>query len=181
MGQKAWNKGGVDHLSKEVRQLVNLKVSKALKGRSAFWAIGNKNRLGKKHSEETKRKISIAHKGMPNTSKGKKRPEYTGERSWKWIKDRSQLARTRNIRGDSGESVIWTRKVKNRDNWKCKKANNDCVGILEAHHILTVKDFPELRYDINNGITLCKYHHPRKRMEAKRLVPFLQRLIINTH
>ena len=31
-----------------------------------------------------------------------------------------------------------------------------------------------------NGITLCQAHHPRKRAEEKRLVPVLQRLVINT-
>ena len=133
--------------------------------------MGNKNHLGKHHTEEAKKKISDAHKKL----------ELIGEKNLRWIKDRAQLARTRNIRGDSGESVVWARKVKTRDSWKCKIANNDCMGTLEIHHILAVRDFPELRYEINNGITLCHFHHPRKREEARRLVPFLRKLIINTY
>ena len=38
---------------------------------------GNKMRLGKKHSEETKEKISIASKGRKSTRKGKKLPVET--------------------------------------------------------------------------------------------------------
>ena len=71
----------------------------------------------------------------------------------------------------------WMLAVKNRDNWKCKINNNDCSGRLESHHILNWKDYPELRYEINNGITLCHAHHPRKRAEEKRLSPYFKELV----
>ena len=65
----------------------------------------------------------------------------------------------------------------NRDNWKCKINNSDCKGRLEVHHILGFTKFPELRYDINNGITLCHFHHPRVREEEKRLSPYFMELV----
>jgi hypothetical protein len=34
-----------------------------------------------------------------------------------------------------------------------------------------------LRYNINNGITLCQFHHPRKRVEEQRLIPFFQNMV----
>ena len=71
----------------------------------------------------------------------------------------------------------WSREVKNRDNWECQINDKYCSGKVIAHHILTWKDCPELRYTINNGITLCHTHHPRKRVEEKRLVPFFTELI----
>jgi len=49
-------------------------------------------------------------------------------------------------------------------------------GKIKAHHILSWKDFPELRYETNNGITLCQAH-PLKRAEEKRLIPFFQGLV----
>ena len=50
-------------------------------------------------------------------------------------------------------------------------------GKLEAHHILSWSKFPELRYEVNNGITLCHFHHPRKRNDEMTLSPFFQSLV----
>ena len=72
-----------------------------------------------------------------------------------------------------------TTEVKKRDNWKCKIDNLDCEGRLESHHILSWKDYPELRYDINNGICLCKKHHPKKRNEEINLILTFQQIINN--
>ena len=55
--------------------------------------------------------------------------------------------------------------------------NIDCNGRIEAHHILPWRNFVELRYDVNNGITLCLAHHPRARAEEKRLIPTFQELV----
>ena len=71
----------------------------------------------------------------------------------------------------------WRTSVFSRDNWKCKIADSNCKGQLQAHHILPWCDYPELRYEINNGITLCQAHHPRKRAEVKRLSPYFQDLV----
>lgn len=58
--------------------------------------------------------------------------------------------------------------------------NKDCKGRLEAHHILNWMDYPELRYEINNGITLCHAHHPRGRAKEKQLSPFYQELVASS-
>lgn len=51
----------------------------------------------------------------------------------------------------------WATMVKERDNNKC--TNCESVYNLEAHHIKSVKHFQKLQYDVNNGITLCKFCH----------------------
>lgn len=98
----------------------------------------------------------------------------------RWIKDRAQL-KERSPRGWDGklsyEYINWMKQVKNRDYWKCRIANDDCSGRVEAHHILNWVQYPELRFEIKNGITLCHAHHPRKRAEEKRLVPFFMELV----
>ena|ERR1700728_2670561 len=71
----------------------------------------------------------------------------------------------------------WTIEVKKRDRWRCGLQKDKCEGIKVAHHILPWRDYPEERYNINNGITLCQYHHPRKRMDEQRLIPELQALV----
>jgi len=55
----------------------------------------------------------------------------------------------------------WALKVKERDNWicqVCKKDLRDNTRNCHAHHIIP-KIIKETRYDIDNGITLCAYHH----------------------
>jgi 5-methylcytosine-specific restriction endonuclease McrA len=52
----------------------------------------------------------------------------------------------------------WRSDVFSRDNWTCQTCGARGVT-LEAHHIKSWARFPELRYDINNGATLCKPCH----------------------
>lgn len=102
-----------------------------------------------------------------------------GENHPNWVVDRTQLAEKKNGNEyrNSPKSREWGRNVKCRDGWKCKISNNDCSGRLEAHHILSWKEHPKLRYSLNNGITLCHFHHPRVREEEKRLSPYFQDLV----
>lgn len=98
------------------------------------------------------------------------------EKHPQWIADRSQLVKDEKKHLD-GRYREWSRSVKNRDSWRCKISNSDCNGRLESHHILNWKDYPELRYDINNGITLCHAHHPRGRGKEAELSKFFQELV----
>ena len=99
-----------------------------------------------------------------------------GDKHQNWISDRTKVKMDRSHAYDSAYK-FWMRQVKNRDGWKCKISNGDCSGRVEAHHILGWRDHPELRYKINNGITLCHSHHPRRREEEKRLSPYFQELV----
>ena len=71
----------------------------------------------------------------------------------------------------------WRMEVFARDNFKCRIADENCNGMLQAHHILRWSEYPELRYQPNNGIALCQAHHPRKRAEEKRLEPLFRELV----
>ena len=53
----------------------------------------------------------------------------------------------------------WRLSVYKRDNFTCQWPNCKCKKKLNAHHIKRWADCPGLRYDVNNGITLCKDHH----------------------
>lgn len=63
-----------------------------------------------------------------------------------------------NGRGDN--ATIWARAVKDRDSYQCQ--NPTCIsraGIMHAHHIHNYADYPELREELSNGITLCEPCH----------------------
>lgn len=53
----------------------------------------------------------------------------------------------------------WRKKVFRRDNYRCVLCGYDKGHILEADHIKSWKDYPELRLSVDNGRTLCKLCH----------------------
>lgn len=50
-------------------------------------------------------------------------------------------------------------KVLARDNYTCQWPNCKSRKRCQVHHIMLWAKYPELRYSIKNGITLCKKHH----------------------
>lgn len=104
---------------------------------------------------------------------------FSGDKSCHYRKDRTTLKVYGNSTKDrrSSRYFAWRKDVWKRDNFKCRIANADCNGRIEAHHILGWAEHVELRYEINNGITLCHAHHPRKRAEEKRLIPIFRELV----
>lgn len=55
----------------------------------------------------------------------------------------------------------WRTDVFKRDDFTCRECGMR-GGSLEAHHILPFCAYPELRYDLHNGITLCEACHYKK-------------------
>jgi hypothetical protein len=53
----------------------------------------------------------------------------------------------------------WRKDVYTRDSFCCQWPGCINKKKLNAHHIRTWANYPALRYDVNNGITLCKQHH----------------------
>lgn len=93
---------------------------------------------------------------------GRKFPEV-GKRHSEWLKGRFVGDKNPNWRGDqvtkydrdrnSYKAKEWTRKVKERDGYKCVKCG--AIGKLHAHHVVRWRKDASKRFDVGNGITLC--------------------------
>lgn len=60
----------------------------------------------------------------------------------------------------SKEYKDWRKQVFDRDLYTCKKCGQ-IGGNLNAHHIKEFAKYPKLRYEVNNGITLCESCHKK--------------------
>ena len=59
---------------------------------------------------------------------------------------------------NSAEARQWRRSVFERDKYICQECKNTGIR-LHAHHIKEFALYPSLRFEVNNGITLCKLCH----------------------
>lgn len=88
-------------------------------------------------------------------NKNKKYPQITGAKHPLWKGGITSI--NEKIR-KSLEYKQWTRSIFKRDNWTCQK----CFKVgkkLHSHHKKSFSEYPKLRLDIKNGITLCKICH----------------------
>ena len=144
-------------LSKETKE----KISKAHVGYKFSEEAKKKMslvRLGKKfkpHSEETKKKIglanSVALKGKKQSLETRKKRSQAqkGEKGSNWQAGICQLNKA--IR-NSLEYKLWREAIFTRDNWRSSKGN---PVLLNADHIKPFSLYPELRFALDNGRTLC--------------------------
>lgn len=65
----------------------------------------------------------------------------------------------------SGRYTQWRNAVFERDNFTCARCGKH-GGELNAHHIKPFASHPDDRFDIKNGITLCKACHDEVHREA---------------
>ena len=84
---------------------------------------------------------------------------HTKENNPNWIVDRSKLkSEIRSLRYSTAMKG-WRTAVFERDDYTCVKCGDRSRKghgvMLNAHHIKRFADFPNLRFDINNGVTLC--------------------------
>ena len=142
---------------------------------------GEKSAFKKGHKvpEEWRKKLSIALTGRKMSEEARKKmgEARRGEKHFGWIKDRTKL-RSRNKHATI-EYQQWRLVIFQRDSWTCQKCGQR-GGKLQAHHILNFDQYPEIRLDVNNGITFCikchkEFHkiYGRKNNTIEQLQEFL--------
>ena len=118
---------------------------------------GEKNYMyGKHHSNKTKKKLSLIFKDkkFPEERKIKMRGR-TGSKSSNW---KGGITKKELLIRQSAEYKLFRENVFKRDNYTCRKYGTK-GGYLHVHHILNFHSYPELRFDVDNGITLSKKAH----------------------
>ena len=93
-------------------------------------------------------------KGQIPWNKGKKCPQTTGENHHNWKGGISETNRRKN----GQKYKDWKRSVWKRDDYTCGKCGRR-GGKLNAHHFKKWSKYPELRFELDNGITLCRQCH----------------------
>ena len=118
--------------------------------------IGNKYALGIKHTEKWKEK---ARERM----RGKKFPFVSEE-----AKERARLKLLgRKPINFIGTEDYYKKQAKVRDNYTCQICGLREPEIMEIDHIKSKRDYPELRAELNNLVTLCPNCHRRKTVRNK--------------
>jgi len=130
--------------------------------RKLAWSIKQKGKLGRKHSTETRRKLSLLKKGAKGSN-------WQGGKT-----DESKTARK------TIEYKIWRDKVFERDDFTCLKCNQK-GGRLHPHHIFNFAQYKHLRYEEKNGATLCvnchkKFHakYGKKKNDKNQFLEFIE-------
>jgi hypothetical protein len=111
--------------------------------KSRFCSIKCKSTAQKEENRGRKHAIETREKMRKSAKKGKESHLWRG----------GVTGHLRNLR-NSVEYKLWRDAVYARDNWTCVWCNKrGCV--LQADHIKPFAYFPELRFAIDNGRTLC--------------------------
>lgn len=80
-------------------------------------------------------------------------PKGSDHPNWKGTATKGELARS------SKEGKDWKRSVFKRDGFLCQICLDSTHDRLNVHHIYDFASYPELRYDIRNGVLLCEQCH----------------------
>lgn len=80
---------------------------------------------------------------------------HTGSNHWNW---QNGLSTKNHLIRNSAKYKSWAKSVKERDNYTCQLCNKK-GGELHSDHIKPFCNHPELRFDLENGRTLCKSCH----------------------
>ncbi|MBF7029658.1 hypothetical protein [Staphylococcus kloosii] len=71
------------------------------------------------------------------------------------ITDKERIIRR--LKSEKENQKRWAKEIYKRDWYKCRVCGAEKNKV--AHHLNSYHAFPDERYDINNGVTLCRKHH----------------------
>lgn len=110
-------------------------------------------RIGRKCPLDERMKISSSKIGKKKTLETRKKmsERLKGNRTNLW---KGGITGINRLIRSSFEYRLWRESVFKRDNWTCTECGKK-GGELNADHIKPFSQYPELRFAIDNGRTLC--------------------------
>jgi 5-methylcytosine-specific restriction endonuclease McrA len=133
-------------IGKKLSDETKRKISESEKGKKVFISEEHRKKLskalkGRKMSEQDKVKMSIGRRG-----------KLTGSMNHAW---KGGVTSVHQKIRHSVEYRLWRTAVFERDNYTCIWCGDNRGGNLNADHIKPFALYPELRFAIDNGRTLC--------------------------
>lgn len=123
---------------------------KWMKGKISLGTLNNIHKM----AEEKKGRPRPEMKGRTPWNKGKECPALSKSNHWNWqggISNPNRYIRT------TKEYYDWRKSVLERDSYSCIWCSSKSE--LQVDHIKPFSKYPELRFTIDNGRTLCKSCH----------------------
>lgn len=157
--EKAIEKMRVAKLGKKASLKTRQKLSLARMGNTICigrtpWNKGGTSWSKGKHlSKQHRLNIGLANKGKKLSEEHLKKISGANASNWKGgtTPVNKRLRRSK-------EFIAWRKSVFERDNYTCQECKKR-GGVLHPHHIKSFAHYPELRFELTNGRTLCKDCH----------------------
>jgi len=164
IGEKIGEKKGTVHYHLTEKEGLERSISEAQTGKEIEWADKISESLkGHEVSDKTREKLSDIHSGKEPWNKNLTAEESekvaqqgsSEEEHWNWKGGKS---RERNRLRQTPKYKEWRTQVFERDSYTCQECGQK-GGELNAHHIKEFSEHEDLRFDTDNGKTLCKECH----------------------
>jgi 5-methylcytosine-specific restriction endonuclease McrA len=120
---------------------------------------GNNKVIASRHLVNNKTSSCGCLKIITAISNGKNSShKISGEKSYLYDKSITDFERINRRNSEITKIKSWRNNIYLRDNYTCDICRKK-GGKLEAHHLNSWSIFKDLRFELNNGITLCKECH----------------------
>lgn len=122
-------------------------------GQHVHFCPGHQNR-GRKQTAEHRAKAAATRVGSKRSleTRLKMSEAQRGEKSHFW---KGGITAEHELIRSSIEYAEWRRQVYERDDYTCQRCGSQRGGTFNAHHIKGFATYPELRFEVSNGATLC--------------------------
>lgn len=182
-----FKKGHPDYLSKEQHDLIGKKSGDTKRGKKltqkqrdalqSYWSAKKGQVSKKRNGYEITCPVCGTKRYKNQRDLKRARTSFCSISCAYKFRDQGKTDEKMRIR-KSKEYKLWRESVFKRDNWICQECQIR-GGVLHPHHIKPFALFPELRFAIDNGVTLCASCHHKTDTWGNRIHNY-KKLLVKT-